>query len=503
MGGLSVANFLAKYDKRVLVLEKHDKAGGFCTSFTRKGTQFDCGIESLHELEQEETIPQFYEFWGGSVESEKRAENICCYIDDNVYYFRGDHLKEDFLTMFPNDKNDVEKLFSVNNGIMKEMYSDNNAPIPPYEMNIFQLIKFGIKNMIKKPLLMKYGLQNFDVTIHKLVKNRDIGAIIFAKAMSNMVYLGYTYRWFVCDNSYYPHGGMQTIPDNAVELLSQHGGTVMLNTEVTGIILENGEAKGVKTKNGEEYLADRIISNASPFFTYYLLPANCAQKQKMKKDIQNKKIFQSGCLLLILMNNIKTLNGNNFVYIADSRCHTIDTQTYTPENCPILLQVAEKKPDDAYYAVEALFPLPYEYMNCWNTNGSKVRGKQYYALKEHVMNTILKRIYEKLGDSFKVGVTYTEMGTPLTFERYTNSAQGSFMGWAIDKGNYGKFMKHKTPVPNLYLVGQWTFPGFGIAGVLAGGYYLAKDLLKDGGINLEKDFKAYINQRIKEKKYEK
>jgi phytoene dehydrogenase-like protein len=30
MGGLSVANFLAKYGKRVLVLEKHDKAGGFC-----------------------------------------------------------------------------------------------------------------------------------------------------------------------------------------------------------------------------------------------------------------------------------------------------------------------------------------------------------------------------------------------------------------------------------------------------------------------------------------
>src|SRR5215471_4952109 len=165
MGSLSAANFLAKYGKKVLVLEKHDKAGGFCTSFRRKETQFDCGIDSLYELKPNETIPQFFKFWGGSIESEKHIEDICCYIDDDVYYFRHDRIKEDFLEQFPHDKNDIEKIFSVNNGIMEEMFKNSGAPIPPYEMNIFQLIKFGINNMIKKPLLMKYGLQNFIVTI--------------------------------------------------------------------------------------------------------------------------------------------------------------------------------------------------------------------------------------------------------------------------------------------------------------------------------------------------
>ena len=41
MGGLSTANFLAKYDKNILVIEKHDKAGGCVTSFKRKNVQFD------------------------------------------------------------------------------------------------------------------------------------------------------------------------------------------------------------------------------------------------------------------------------------------------------------------------------------------------------------------------------------------------------------------------------------------------------------------------------
>jgi phytoene dehydrogenase-like protein len=417
-------------------------------------------------------------------------------IDDKVYSFRSDRVKEDFLEQFPNDKNDIEKIFSVNNRIMEEMFNNSDPPIPPYEMNIFQLVKFGIFNMIKKPLLMKYGLQNFNITIQKLCKNKKIASIIFSKAAvtNNMVYFAFVYRWFVCNDTYYQQGGMQVMPDNAVKVFEQYGGTVMLNTEVSEIIMEKGRTIGVKTKNGERYFADRIISNASPAFTYSLLPSKCAQKQKMIQAIKRKKIFPSLCLLLIALDNIGALNGKNYICIADSNCTSIDDNKYTSENCPITIMVKDKKPNDKYHAVEALFPMSYEYMNCWNTNGSRVRGKQYYELKEKVANIILNRIYEKLGASFKASVTYVELGTPLTFERYTNSANGSFMGWAIDKNNYGKFMKQKTKVPNLYLAGQWVFPGFGVAGVMASGYYLAKDLLKDDNVNLEEDFKLLFEQ---------
>ncbi|MDF2891178.1 MAG: All-trans-retinol 13,14-reductase [Clostridia bacterium] len=50
MGGLSAANFLAKYNKKVLVLEKHNIPGGLVTSFSRKGVHFDLGIHGLYEL---------------------------------------------------------------------------------------------------------------------------------------------------------------------------------------------------------------------------------------------------------------------------------------------------------------------------------------------------------------------------------------------------------------------------------------------------------------------
>ncbi len=491
MGGLSAANFLAKYGKRVLVLEKHDKPGGIVTSFKRKGTQFDLGIESLHELECGGTIQQFFKFWGGRVESEKHIEKMCCFVNGNRYVFRGGHIKEDFLSQFPDDREDIERLFLVNDKMLAEMYGGNSAPVPPCEMNIFQLIKFGMASVVKTPTLMKYGLKNFNFTLSRLVKNPVISAIIFSKAMSNMVYNGYVYRWWVCDKGYYPKGGMQAIPNKAVEILEQNGGGIRLNTEVSEILLEDGKVKGVKTKSGDTYFADAVISNVSPAFTYSWLPDQCKIKAKMNNKIAGRKIFQSTCLLFMTVKDVSCLDGCNSVYIADSTSCTRNTEVYTPNNCPLLLLVADKKESDKEYAVTVFAPIPYEYEDCWHTEND-MRGKPYYELKEKVKQTILNRIYDKLGDSFENNVTYSELSTPITFERYTYSKKGSFMGWAIDEGNYGRFMKQKTEVDGLYLVGQWVFPGLGVAAVMASGYYLVKDLLKTEGIDVGKDFQCYF-----------
>jgi phytoene dehydrogenase-like protein len=91
-----------------------------------------------------------------------------------------------------------------------------------------------------------------------------------------------------------------------------------------------------------------------------------------------------------------------------------------------------------------------------------------------------------LGDDFKKAMVFHELSTPMTYERYTYSQKGSFMGWSVEEKEYGKYLKQRTDLKNLYLVGQWVFPGFGVAGVMASGYYLAKEILKDEGIDLKK-----------------
>lgn len=154
--------------------------------------------------------------------------------------------------------------------------------------------------------------------------------------------------------------------------------------------------------------------------------------------------------------------------------------------------VYPQKTSDTYKAAVALLPISYEYRNFWQTGAKRERGEAYYKLKSEVVNIVLSRLDSSLGNGFKDSLVLAELSTPITFERYTCSKNGSFMGWAIDDRNYGKFMKQKTDVPCLYLCGQWVYPGFGVAGVMASGYYLAKDLLKLDGIDLERDYRNYF-----------
>jgi phytoene dehydrogenase-like protein len=181
--------------------------------------------------------------------------------------------------------------------------------------------------------------------------------------------------------------------------------------------------------------------------------------------------------------------------IAGLDCYKIAPDEYTADNVPIVLQVYPKRVGDDYRSVVALFPLGYSYRDNWQTEPGKVRGDAYRQLKDEVSATLLRRIEDSIGPAFRQAIAAYDLSTPITFERYTYSQGGSFMGWAIDAQHYGSFMKQRTLIDDLYLVGQWVFPGFGVAGVMASGYYLARELLRSEGIDLKKEFaKAFASQ---------
>jgi phytoene dehydrogenase-like protein len=363
-------------------------------------------------------------------------------------------------------------------------------------MNPLELVKFGISNLIKRPTLMKYGMKDASVVLEKLTKSDVLRSVVYSKGIFPMVYLAYAYRFNVIGKDYYPTEGMQAIPDASMQSFVINGGTIRLNTEIAEILIDGGKATGVKTKNGDCYYADRIISNASPHFTYDLLPDSLPPKIMMKQKIEAKDIFPSVCALFMSVKGDYDFGATTCFAFLTSTNYKDNHKNFTPENCPIEMVVYPKKSGDRNRAAVALLPIPYDYRNYWETGATRERGEAYYKLKGEVTDTVLSRLDASLANGFKDSLALAELSTPITFERYTHSKNGSFMGWAIDAKNYGKFMRQTTDVANLDLVGQWVFPGFGVAGVMASGYYLAKDLLKLDGIDLEADYKkCFTNEK--------
>jgi phytoene dehydrogenase-like protein len=493
MGGLSAANFLAKYDKKVLVLEKHSIPGGLVTSFSRKGAHFDLGIHGLFELKEGQAIPQFMEFWNApQVEKQPLCGDLKCFIDGKEYYFEHGNVRDSFLKQFPENRDDVNHIFDIMETINTEMFSGTEAPEPPYDMNLFQLIKFGMNTKKLRPMFMKYGNKDTYKILDSFTASNDLKTAVYSKSPYPMVFMAFAYQWGVYGRNYYPVNGMQAIPDAAAEGLKRLGGELKLNTEVTDILVKDKQAYGVKTKDGTEYYG-AVISNASPQFTYEWIPDGVSAKEKMKKAISGRKIFEPvAALFMSLDENKYCLNNLEGISILSNKDYRMRTEEYTPETAPIVIYIYPKRKGDAFRSLVALVPISYEYHNCWESEGGRNRGEQYRKLKKEVEETLLYRIGKHMGSDFIDAVSYHELSTPVTYERYTYSKNGSFMGWSVEQSEYGKYQKQRTDIKDLYLVGQWVFPGFGVAGVMASGYYLAKEILKSEGIDLKKDFTEYF-----------
>ena len=493
MGGLSVANFLAKYNKRVLILEKHNIPGGLVTSFSRKGVHFDLGIHGLYELKEGQAIPQFMEFWNApQVETVPLRGDLKCFIDGKEYDFQHGGVRESFLKQFPKNKDEVNHIFDIMEKINAEMFSGKEAPEPPYDMNLIQLIKFGMSTKKHRPTFMKYGNKDAYKILDSFTSSDDLKTAIYSKSPYPMVFMAFAYQWGVYGKNYYPVNGMQAIPDAAVEGLKDLGGELKLNTEVTEILVKDNQAYGVKTKDGTEYYGS-VISNASPQFTYDWIPNEIAAKEKMKKRISKRKIFEPvAALFMSLDENKYCLNNLEGISILSKKDYTKRTKEYTPETAPIVTYIYPKREGDEFRSLVALVPISYEYHSYWEAEAGGSRGNKYKELKKEVEDILMNRIEKHMGSDFINAVSYHELSTPMTYERYTYSKNGSFMGWSVEQSEYGKYLKQRTDIKDLYLVGQWVFPGFGVAGVMASGYYLAKEILKNQGIDLKRDFTEYF-----------
>lgn len=84
----------------------------------------------------------------------------------------------------------------------------------------------------------------------------------------------------------------------------------------------------------------------------------------MQRKIKTKQVCPACCLLFMAVDNIDILNGDNYIFIGNTESCTRHTENFTPENCPIVLQVIDKNPDDTQYAITAHYQFP---TNTWIT----------------------------------------------------------------------------------------------------------------------------------------
>ena len=123
IGGLACAAALARFGKRVLVLEQHYVAGGFTHTFSRQGYTWDVGVHYLGQMGPGQPGRKLLDWLtGGAVELASMGEvyDTALFPDGFRFDFRrpADQLAVDLKQVFPECRADIDRWFAALRAMM-------------------------------------------------------------------------------------------------------------------------------------------------------------------------------------------------------------------------------------------------------------------------------------------------------------------------------------------------------------------------------------------------
>ncbi|MDB9313805.1 NAD(P)/FAD-dependent oxidoreductase [Spirulina sp. CS-785/01] len=479
VGGLTAGALLARYGKKVLIVESHSIPGGAVHSFDFRGFHFDsgasfyCGIgphsHSLNPLklvldrlgESLKTVPYdplgYYHFPEGTMPIHCNLEQY----QQAVAQFTPQGAKE--LKTF------THRLLSLYTALkdmpITELRSDwQMLPIflQQYWAKLGQilaqlpLIQSSVGDIVEKTIQDPWVKRLIDIECFLLSGLNANGTI--APEVAFM--LGERSRTPV----EYPVGGSGAIAQALIRGLQRWGGELRLCSPVEKILVESGQVKGVRLRHGETLNAPIIISNATLWDTYSKLlnPQDLPQRYKTQQ-LKTPTVESFMHLHLgIDGTGLENLAGHHVVLLDGEQDITKPGNT-----CMISIPSVWDKTlaPHGYHTVHAYTLEPYQ---GWQ------RDARYQAKKKARVRPLYQAL-EKIIPDIRQRIKIELIGTPLTHERFLHRYQGTY-GAAIP-ANQGMFPNCFTPISGLYRVGDSTLPGIGVPAVAASGLLCANTLV--------------------------
>ncbi|WP_353932651.1 carotenoid isomerase [Okeanomitos corallinicola TIOX110] len=485
IGGLVTATQLAAKGAKVLVLERYLIPGGSAGYFQHQGYTFDVGASMIFGFGKQgttnlltraldavnvklETIPdpvQIHYHLPNKLDI-KVEQNYEKFLQNLIAYFPQE---EKGIRRFYHE---CQKIFNCLNSI--ELLSLEE---PSYVMRVFfqnplaclGLAKYLPQNVgdiakrhIKDPLLLKF----IDIECY-------CWSVVPA-AMTPMINAGMVFSDRHYGGVNYPVGGVGKIAQKLVAGLENKGGKIEYQARVTKIITQQGKAVGVQLANGKIYHAKKIVSNATRWDTFEkLLPT--AQMPANEKNWQQK--YQKSPSFLSFHLGVKAS-----VLPPGTECHHIFLEDWEKMelvsgtlfvSIPTLLDPSLAP--TGYHIIHAFTPA-------WISNWQELTANEYAEKKEQTAGEIINRL-ERIFPGLDAGLDYMEIGTPLTHRRFLGRVDGTYGPIPRRKlrGLLGMPF-NRTAIPNLYCVGDSTFPGQGLNAVAFSGFACAHRIAVDLGI---------------------
>ena len=467
IGGLFCANLLAREGLKVLLAEQHYMAGGYCSTFRRKGFTFDASTHFYPLLGNPSTIT-------GKLLAELGVETRWVKMDpvDTFHFPDGTRFAvpadlESYLARvkaaFPHEVEALDRFFQA----AREAY-------------LLGLLAYFRGRPTER--FEKYRRMTVTEALDRWIHDRKLRLLLTADCphwgsppcrtsfvFDSMLRLSY----FL--GNYYPVDGSQVFADELARRFEELGGHILMSTRVDRILVDHGRARGVEVETTRGALRGRrrigagaVISNCDLLQTLEtMLGAEHVDPEELQAVRRLRPSFP--CFLVhiglrdVPAAAIDAVQGYywnlwdpDLVGRGGLRCKVFAPTLYEPNMAP---------PGGQIIILQKVLEMDYAGVEDWPRHKQEIES---YVLAH------LERVLP--GSSEKVVVRLS--ASAQTAWRFTRNHAGAMLGWEMSPDQLGDDRPDNAgPVEDLYFVGHWTRPGGGITPVIISAQRVAEMVL--------------------------
>jgi len=485
IAGLSTGCYSQMNGYRTQIFEMHDKPGGLCTSWKRKGYTVD---GCVHWLLGARPGIDFYRIWEelGAVQGRVMIEHDE-YIriegkDGRAFALHTDpkRLEEHMKELAPEDSDTIDELIK---GAVTAAKLEMSFLKAPQVQSLGEKLGAMLKMLPLMPFVMKWAKAPFG-DYGKRFKNpflREAFSVL-THDIADMPTFGMFNQiaWVGQGVTGYPVGGSLEFARAIERRYLDLGGEIHYKSRVSKILVEadpsgrGHQAVGVQLADGTEHRADIVISAADGHATIFDMLDGKYISSKIQGYYDELPLFPP--LIHIALGVARTfddepysIEGTNFpldepVTIAGRKLTRLPVHIYNFD--PTLAPEGKT-------LLRVMLMSEYEY---WKELRQDL--KRYKAEKKQIADTVIA-LLDRRYPGLAAQVEMVDVATPMTFERYTGNWKGNHQGWLPTTKTFNMRMSKTLPgLGTFYMAGQWVEPGGGLPMAGVSGRYVTQIICK-------------------------
>jgi phytoene dehydrogenase-like protein len=471
IAGLSAGCYAQMNGYHTQIFELHDKPGGLCTSWKRKGYIID---GCIHWLVGSRPGSSFNRIWQelGVVQGREMVDHeVFMRVEGTAdkaltIYTDLKRLEQHMKTLAPADEEVIEEFCNAARRFARfgEVLGDSAPPS-------------GLLGGIRRAARMLPFIR--DLRKYSKISVQDFAArfsdpflgealpVFFDLPDFPMVAMLMTLGWMHNRDAGYPIGGSLAFARSLERRYIDLGGEVHYRSRVESILVEphqgrgrqSDRAVGVRLVDGTECRADLVISAADGHATIFDMLGGKYTSHRIRRCYAELPIFppivQVSLGIALDLSSEPTmvsyalpepiLVGGELRRRMEVRHFCYDPTVAPPGKSVIIV----------------LFGSQYDYWKELHKHPDRYQREKDQATDAVIAQ--LERRYPGLSERIDV----VDVATPMTTERYTANWQGSMEGWRITTQTVGMAMgrgmsKTLPGLKGFYMIGQWVEPGGGI-----------------------------------------